>query len=305
MYSQKDLGYELNIGDIIKIGRFKIKVRKLNLKNKKNNKKDKNEKVTLIINDNEFNNGNKICRICFSNADFSPLITPCNCTGSSKYIHLSCLQKWLKSKVELYYKHKQKNNIMAFQLNPVKCEICKEFFPDYCKLNNYLYEICDYNAVDNTNDNNYENQNYFTLETLTNEKHLQKYIFNVNLLNDNSFVFIGRANECDVKLNDNTISRLHSCITVFNGKLYIKDLNSKFGTSVILQNRNFNLFDDKGVTIQFGRTLLTFLQRGNLIISFLCCLCKNKNKEEREKYYNENKKGINFEKDYHIKYQND
>ena len=65
MYSQKDLGYELNIGDIIKIGRFKIKVRKLNLKNKKNNKKDKNEKVTLIINDNEFNNGNKICRICF------------------------------------------------------------------------------------------------------------------------------------------------------------------------------------------------------------------------------------------------
>ena len=93
--------------------------------------------------------------------------------------------------------------------------------------------------------------------------------------------------------------------TVFNGRLFIRDLNSKFGTSVILQNRNFNLFDDKGVTMQFGRTLLTFVQRGNVILSFLCCLCKNKKKEEREKYYNENKKGINFEKDYNIKIQKD
>lgn len=308
-YSEKDLGYELNIGDIIKVGRFKMKVRKINLKykNRNLNKNEKDEKITLIINDNDFNNNNesKVCRICFTNLDFSPLITPCNCTGSSKYIHLSCLQKWLKSKVRLYYKHKIKNNIMAFQLDPVQCEICKEYFPDYVKLNNNLYEICDYNAVDEHNDNNVDNQNYFTLETLTNEKHSKKYIYNVNLISDNSIVYIGRANDSDVKLNDATISRIHSCIHVVEGRLFIRDLNSKYGTSVILQNKQFNLYDEKSVTLQFGRTLLTFVQRGNFIVNFFCCLCKDKKKEEREKYYNENKKGINFEKDYHIKYQND
>ena len=189
---------------------------------------------------------------------------------------------------------------MAFQLDPVQCEICKEYFPDYVKLNNNLYEICD-----NSNDNNYDNQNYFTLETLTNEKHSKKYIYNVNLISDNSIVYIGRANDSDIKLNDATISRIHSCIHVVEGRLFIRDLNSKYGTSVILQNKQFNLYDEKSVTLQFGRTLLTFVQRGNFIVNFFCCLCKDKKKEEREKYYNENKKGINFEKDYHIKYQKD
>mmetsp|Transcript_2321 Transcript_2321/g.3496 ORF Transcript_2321/g.3496 Transcript_2321/m.3496 type:complete len:128 (+) Transcript_2321:490-873(+) len=40
----------------------------------------------------------KICRICFSedaNPKEDPLISPCSCSGSMKWVHLKCLQKWL------------------------------------------------------------------------------------------------------------------------------------------------------------------------------------------------------------------
>lgn len=39
-----------------------------------------------------------ICRICHCEADENnALISPCLCSGSLKYIHLACLQKWIKS----------------------------------------------------------------------------------------------------------------------------------------------------------------------------------------------------------------
>lgn len=51
-----------------------------------------------------------MCRICHSDAPVDDLIVPCNCTGSLKYVHQSCLQNWLK-------------------INGSKsCEICKEDF---------------------------------------------------------------------------------------------------------------------------------------------------------------------------------
>uniref|UniRef100_A0A3Q3WG65 RING-type E3 ubiquitin transferase n=1 Tax=Mola mola TaxID=94237 RepID=A0A3Q3WG65_MOLML len=39
-----------------------------------------------------------ICRICHCEEDDeSPLITPCHCTGSLRFVHQSCLQQWIKS----------------------------------------------------------------------------------------------------------------------------------------------------------------------------------------------------------------
>ncbi|XP_014070715.1 E3 ubiquitin-protein ligase MARCHF8 isoform X2 [Salmo salar] len=39
-----------------------------------------------------------ICRICHCEGDDdSPLITPCNCTGSLRFVHQACLQQWIKS----------------------------------------------------------------------------------------------------------------------------------------------------------------------------------------------------------------
>lgn len=41
----------------------------------------------------------KICRICFENeTSENPLISPCECSGSMKYIHEECLKKWIYSR---------------------------------------------------------------------------------------------------------------------------------------------------------------------------------------------------------------
>ena len=49
------------------------------------------------------------CRICFENTP--PLIHPCKCSGSSKYVHLVCLKTWISS---------QHSNPKGSQ-----CEVCR------------------------------------------------------------------------------------------------------------------------------------------------------------------------------------
>ena len=39
----------------------------------------------------------KKCRICYCGVDQGPLFQPCRCSGSIKYIHIKCLDKWRAS----------------------------------------------------------------------------------------------------------------------------------------------------------------------------------------------------------------
>ena len=39
-----------------------------------------------------------ICKICYNGNEEEPLLSPCNCSGSIKYVHQSCLMKWLKAR---------------------------------------------------------------------------------------------------------------------------------------------------------------------------------------------------------------
>lgn len=42
------------------------------------------------------NSNGDICRICHCEADIgNPLLSPCYCSGSLKYVHQTCLQQWL------------------------------------------------------------------------------------------------------------------------------------------------------------------------------------------------------------------
>lgn len=43
--------------------------------------------------------GERVCRICFeSELENNPIITPCECSGTMKFIHEECLKKWILSK---------------------------------------------------------------------------------------------------------------------------------------------------------------------------------------------------------------
>jgi len=64
------------------------------------------------------------CRICYDSIDEltkNPLVSPCNCTGSMKLIHLNCLREWINS-----YKTVQETpNSRSYFWEQLKCELCK------------------------------------------------------------------------------------------------------------------------------------------------------------------------------------
>lgn len=65
------------------------------------------------------------CRIClkesFNNiSEENPLISPCKCSGSMKFIHLKCLNKWMKSKMNT-----DNYNCITLLWKNFECELCK------------------------------------------------------------------------------------------------------------------------------------------------------------------------------------
>ena len=96
-------------GDVIKMGRLKFRVKELKCADP--SKRIKNFNLQDLINfkdesDDSEDEANQIqfnlpCRICLieTYTEENPLICPCNCDGTMKYIHLRCLQRALRSKV--------------------------------------------------------------------------------------------------------------------------------------------------------------------------------------------------------------
>ena len=111
-------------------------------KNKKEKEKEKEKK------DEKNNDVQKICRICYleeDNPSLNPLIRPCKCSGSMKYIHLKCLIVWIKTKVEIdNSEYLDNGKYIIYSAEKVECELCKEVFPDYIKHNNKLYNLLDF-----------------------------------------------------------------------------------------------------------------------------------------------------------------
>lgn len=56
----------------------------------------KQDSIKYGSSSNISNSNGDICRICHCEADIgNPLLSPCYCSGSLKYVHQTCLQQWL------------------------------------------------------------------------------------------------------------------------------------------------------------------------------------------------------------------
>ena len=61
------------------------------------------------------------CRYCFDGADAEELIAPCDCSGSQRYVHLSCLHKWQAHRLlEAASTERHHPNPKRFEV----CEVC-------------------------------------------------------------------------------------------------------------------------------------------------------------------------------------
>ena len=218
----------------------------------------------------------KICRICYMEEDSdlkNPLVQPCKCSGSMKYIHLNCLKQWLftKSCTRL----EKKKNFSIFIIKPVECELCKTKLPDFIMHNNKLYELLDFRT---------EFENHLTIESLTIDKNNNKCLYVINL-DDNYSIKIGRGTQSDLTLSDISVSRVHSIITIYAQNIFIEDNNSKFGTLVLVQTPNLKLGENLPLYIQVGRTFLEC--RISESFSFFSC-CGSSANLGMNYYFNQN-----------------
>lgn len=65
----------------------------------------------------------QVCRICFCEMteDQNPLISPCKCAGSMKFIHLHCLKTWLTRKEN----KRESETTITYCWRAFECELCK------------------------------------------------------------------------------------------------------------------------------------------------------------------------------------
>jgi Protein involved in mRNA turnover and stability len=203
-----------------------------------------------------------ICRICFAeNSEKSdPLISPCNCAGTMKFIHALCLKEWLKTKVASRISEKG----MSFYIKDLVCELCNYKLPSTIFYNTQRLSLLDIA---------YPTNSYIIFEEYDNDK---KTGFHLMSLTNNSFGIMGRGNDTDIKISDISVSRVHCKIKYQKSKFYLEDCQSKFGTLVKLKKK-FLLKPFKTITLQINRTILVLTYKETCSIrSCFCCFHNNK-----------------------------
>ena len=277
----KERGYILHEGDLMKLGKFILRIRQIILKKEQktmielrdkekfededlsknilSQKYDmklssiKKDLLVLKKNNNCLNCNQKeekyqdkpTCRICLGDEheDNNPLINPCKCSGTMKYLHLSCLRQLIESKI----KKTVGNIVTVITFKTLQCEICKSLIPENIKIKNKVYTIIDLNRPETS---------YIVLEGLIKETPDTKSIFVISLKNSKP-VKIGRASNADLRLSDISVSRNHAGIILYDSHCILIDRKSKFGTLVNAGNK-LCVLPNKPLCIQRGNITLRF-----------------------------------------------
>ena len=315
-------------GDIIKLGRLRLKFDKINFS--KNGKNENNNLITsrasntmintmhmtssndLFINiNNNFseeitkNNlfienekdkestGKIYCRLCYQEEStiLDPLLCPCKCKGTMKYIHFSCLKKSIMQKIQI----RNEKYFDLYFFKSYNCEICLETYPKYIKYKSYTYNLVD---VDLSKYTDYVQTSiiYYTENNhnlnINNDKENKKQlsylgylIFNIE---ENSEMKVGRNQNNEIVLKDISISRFHCILKRENNILKIKDTKSKFGTLSYVKNTKQIELEQPLLTLISGKHQFIFnLKLEQKMFGFLsnifgngCCACKKKEKSE-------------------------
>ncbi|KRX09048.1 SMAD/FHA domain [Pseudocohnilembus persalinus] len=248
---QFDKRMKLQIGDHIKLGRANLRIKEFVIQNESSQMNEDDHPLKTEGQDLEdtIQAGDKhCCRICLSEGSnlINPLISPCDCNGSMKYLHLKCIQKWVERQFKI--KTYNNNHITVYFWKKLKCELCKTPFKTELQFNDIIYSIINIPKPKGS---------YLMLQLKGSDKKQERGIFIVDLSVKDTLK-IGRTHDCDIKLNDISVSRVHAILQLQNNELYIEDYGSKFGTLVLLQDKLvLEPVLKKQYLIQCGRTLVT------------------------------------------------
>ena len=259
-----------------------LKTKTINIKPKANNKEN------LITNESKKSEKQKICRICYmgeTDNNCNPLIKPCKCSGSMKYIHYKCLLHWLKTKIQIDKSEYIENDYFSlYSPENVQCELCKEYLPHYVKHNNKLYNLTELEQnfdsdikgdkgefkEKKTEKNESSEDNYVVLDSMSPDKEILPYRYIVKFASNN-ILKIGRGLDMNLILNDLSISRNHCQMELTDkGDIFLKDNGSKIGTLILVQANLIEILKGQTLTIQAGRTYFNISYKSNFSL-FRCC----------------------------------
>ena len=231
-------GYKLTKGEIIKLGRVSYTVKEVCGYEEENETKTE----ALFVPFTSLNEP-RICRICLVEEEESdPLIAPCNCGGTMKFIHLSCFKKWIESKTI----KKQSENSTSYQIKALTCEISRCPIAANIIVQNQNVDLLAISKVEPP---------FITLESYNPEKN--EYSIHLISLNNKNNVRLGRGHDSDIRISDISVSRCHAIIKYTNGEFILEDNSSKFGT--LVEEKEIVIDSEKtSACIQAGRTLLIF-----------------------------------------------
>jgi RING-variant domain/FHA domain len=241
-------GYKLCEGDVIRLGRIKFRVKQI--QGPSAGKKIENFKLADILNlriATEPSEEGGICfklpcRICLSEVYLpdNPLISPCKCTGTMKYIHLSCLQMCLKSKINT----RSSDTVLSFSWKSMSCDLCKKPYPHKFNISGNIVELVEIPKPP---------EKYLILENICKDKNSNKGLHVVSLYNK-SLIHLGRGHDCELRVSDISVSRIHAQVSLIGDSFYLEDHNSKFGTLVQVK-RPVALSQYNEYWFQTGRSL--------------------------------------------------
>ena len=265
---------------MISFGNIKFKIKKIHIKNPNINnnnnqiaahsfqiQKQNNTLYSYRSDNNNINLDNiPKCRICLSeeiDSETNPLITPCKCIGSIQYVHLICLKQWLESKITF----REYNHLNVLVKKKFQCELCNSPFPDSITIqtNTFPKKV---NLIDCPEEHPF---NYFIMEYIPKQKQINEVTFIYTIKFDiKNVIYIGRANSSDLKMTDISVSRNHGMIQLKNGKFYVKDFKSKYGTFVAYKYNDILLLPNKVVSLLIGKCLIEFRMKKTLLAAVKC-----------------------------------
>ena len=270
-----------------------IKKKSKLIKNQKKQIKPKKHKLTKMKNSISSSETpvliGKICRICLSGEDDpikNPLVCPCICKGSMKYIHYLCLKNWLNLKVESELGHHRnlllEQPTITYSTNDISCELCKAKLPDYIRHKGKIYNVLFYKP-------NYDK--FLVLESLRDDNKRTKFIHIIPLVKKN-LVKIGRLNTCDLSLPDSSVSRVHCCVYIEDGQIFLEN-NSKYGTKILVQNNNLIMSANYPLCLEIQNTYLKLELKKNFNL-FSCCEVGTTTISKMLVYQEQNEKGFDI-----------
>jgi len=250
-------GHRLSDGDVIKLGRFKFRVRQIVSSECSGVQPELFFEETGSVCEVEPNHTTELCsalcRICLleGSSDDDPLIRPCQCKGSIEYVHLGCLRHWVKGRLNL-----PDTQEGSYFYRPLPCELCKAAYPAYVSAGTDRQPLVE---VPKTT------PPFIVLENMMrdSQQHSSRGLHVVSLA-ENKLLKLGRGHESNVRIADVSISRCHATIRFHRGQFVLEDHNSKFGTLVAMKKPRA-LDHGSAISIQIGRTVLSLsLQPSNL-----------------------------------------